>query len=114
MSQVEAAWLAGLFDGEGSIVELKRKDRQLTKGWRITITNTNTDLLDRVEEVTGVTARVLMKRRTLNPKHSQAFYWQCYSTTAAGVLLQMYPFLIVKRQRAAMVLQQYGMMPSGG
>lgn len=117
MTDVEAAWLAGLFDGEGSIVELKRGATQMTKAWRITITNTCLPLLDRVEEVTGVHARVFMKRKAPNPKHTQAYFWQAYSTTAAEVLMQMLPYLIVKRERALLVLRQYRpetTLPAGG
>lgn len=107
MSDVECAWLAGLFDGEGSIVELKRGATQINKGWRIQITNTCTALLDRVDEVTGVHARVTKRRKVPNPKHAQAYDWQCYSTTAAAILVQMLPYLIVKRARALLVLAQY-------
>lgn len=101
LTELETAWLAGLFDGEGSIVFAKgRKQRSVT----ISMHNTCYPLLKRVEEITK-TGRVFdhSKYRT-SPKHSDVWVWQCYGQNARILLRQMLPWLIVKKDRALKVL----------
>lgn len=95
MSQTERAWLAGLFDGEGTVIQ-PRKDRPTSI--RLAITNTSMPLLERVQEVTGTGSFVAMKR--YSPKHTSCWIWQCHADNARSLLRQMLPWLIVKRAKA--------------
>jgi hypothetical protein len=99
MPDVDAAWLAGLFDGEGSIV-YPRKDAA-TPGVRITITNSCYPLLEQVLAVAGV-GKVIHHRDAghIRPTHAETWYWACYSANARDLLAQMLPWLIVKRRKA--------------
>jgi hypothetical protein len=105
LTKTEAAWLAGLFDGEGSIIFV-HKDRP-TPSVRITISNTYYPLLLRIQEVTGV-GRLIVHHRagTGNPKHSASWNWQTYSANARDLLQQMLPWLIVKREKADAALNR--------
>jgi hypothetical protein len=105
MEMSKRAWLAGLFDGEGSIIFV-HKDR-LTPSIRITITNTSLPLLERVQEVAGV-GQIIVQRRAgqMNPKHSASWHWQTYSASAFHLLEQMLPWLIVKREKALLALER--------
>lgn len=96
----EATWLAGLFDGEGSVIFPKGRPSSV----RITISNTNLDLLNRVEEVTGTGRIIIASRVANNPKHKQAYWWQSYGNQARSLLRQMLPWLIVKREKALRAL----------
>jgi hypothetical protein len=95
MTEPECAWLAGLFDGEGSVVYAKRGN---SKSLRICISNTNEELLARILEVVGTGTLVSQKRYAEH--HAPAWVWQCYSANARDLLEQMLPWLIVKREKA--------------
>lgn len=105
MSATDAAWLAGLFDGEGSIVFV-HKDRA-TPSCRITITSTCYPLLERVKEVAGV-GQIIVQRRAghVRPNHLASWHWQTYSANAINLLEQMLPWLIVKREKALLAIEQ--------
>lgn len=93
----EAAWLAGLFDGEGSIIFAK--DRP-AKNIRMTITNTHYPLIERAAEVVGTGTIIEMARYKKNPRHSASWNWQCYGANARNLLRQIYPHLIAKKEKA--------------
>lgn len=101
MSRVQAAWLAGLFDGEGSII---RPHAHRTNSVRITINNTCQPLVQQIAQVTG-TGNVLY-RASKNPKHADQWVWQCYADNARSLLRQMLPWLIVKREKALEAIER--------
>ena len=103
MSEAEAAWLAGLFDGEGSVIWVKGRTK---KPVRIVITNTCLPLLNRILEVTGV-GSISGPKHDGNPKHAAAYYWYCGSNTAVHLLRRMLPWLIVKREKAEEAITVY-------
>lgn len=103
LSIQDAAYLAGLIDGEGSVfpANVKRISRRT---WRLTIANTNRPVLEWCLAVTGVGA-VYGKWRG-NPKHSPAFAWQCHSWKAKSVLEQTLPYMKIKRERALECIEE--------
>lgn len=48
MNQLQQAWAAGLFEGEGSIV------RRQTNGWTVVISMTDLDVIERFQEAVGM------------------------------------------------------------
>ena len=111
MTEVEKAWFAGVFDGEGSIVDYKhikgysRVTGERFRGLRISITNTVKELEDKVLEVAGV-GTIQARPKPINPRHSQAWHWQVHGENAKSILRQILPWLIVKRAKALKVLEQ--------
>ena len=101
MEPVEAAWLAGLFDGEGSIIFPNHRKRNV----RIDITNTHLPLLQHVKSVTGTGQLIHWTPR--NPKHSERWNWQVYNHKAVLLLQQMLPWLIGKHERATESIALY-------
>jgi len=99
LTKSERAWLAGLFDGEGSIVLPKGPH---TNSLRLSVTNTCYPLLEQILSVTGTGA--IVNHHTATEKHAQCWYWQCYADNARSLLRQMLPWLIVKREKAEAVL----------
>lgn len=97
-------WLAGLFDGEGSIVIAQRK-RTPTGHFRIHVTNTVVPLLERIKEYTEVGDIKLLSRKEKNPRHSDAYIWVVGGGKALEVLRQIRPWLIAKADRADAVLE---------
>jgi hypothetical protein len=51
MLDQDVAWLAGLYEGEGSLLPTRRRGR--VDGWRLSITMTDEDIVRRVHGITG-------------------------------------------------------------
>jgi hypothetical protein len=105
LAKIDAAYLAGLIDGEGSIVAaMKRKGRTT---WRLTVSNTNFTILGWCKSVTGV-GTVVTKPWDGNKKHAVGGHWQCYSWNAKAVLEQVLPYMRIKQDRALAVIKELG------
>ena len=102
LSEAEAAWLAGLLDGEGSVVWTKPG----TKSVRVAIYNTSAPLLSRVLEVAGYGSITDGSKRR-SPKHKQGYAWVCCGVHAIHLLAQMLPWLIVKHDKAGDAVDFY-------
>lgn len=98
MSLIDAAWLAGVFDGEGtvSIAQRQRADRRPT--YRLSICNTCLPLIERIVDATGIDQ--VYRHARHNKKHRDVFVWQVGGPDALSLLRQMRPWLIVKAERA--------------
>lgn len=103
MADVEVAWFAGLFDGEGSVV-MKHRARARGSVY-ISITNTVLPLLEKVRTFTGVGRIEFKPVSEKNPKHADCYTWICGGTQAREILRQVRPWLIVKAERADAVLE---------
>ena len=87
MTEGEAMWFAGLFDGEGSVTLTAR--RRCGGGTvRLAVYNTSLLLLERVVAVTGV-GKVVKRRGKAKPYHLDAWTWTCYGATALEILRQI-------------------------
>jgi hypothetical protein len=93
MTEVQAAWFAGLFDGEGCVVWSRRN---VIHSVALTITNTNEALMQKIMLVTG-TGRVKSKLMKPNPRHSPTWTWACYGDNARSILRQIHPWLLRKK-----------------
>src|ERR1035441_7731027 len=81
LSDVDAAYLAGIMDGEGTIMIYKRG--RAAAGMRITVANTFRPLLEWVVVATGCGSIVT---KPGNEKHKPGHTWQCNSQAALSVL----------------------------
>ena len=73
----DAAYIAGVIDGDGTITLSKRhkkENRQLV----VTISNNEKDLLEYVLEVTGI--GILTKKRTYNANHATNFTYNIFQS----------------------------------
>jgi hypothetical protein len=98
LEPTEAAWLAGLVDGEGSIVFPKPGSLH---SLRLSVCNTYEPLMTKILEVVG-TGSIVRKKYTNHYKDT--FYWQCYGDNARKLIQAMLPWLIVKQERALLAL----------
>lgn len=101
MTEVEAAFFAGLFEGEGSII-LTQRNRPGGGTVKITIANTFIPLLERAREIAGVGP--IRVREQANPIHLPAGTWETNGESALEILRQIRPFLISRAERADAVL----------
>ena len=101
----DAAYIAGLIDGEGTIT-LTRKHRNENRQLAVTISNTEKDLLEFVYQTVG--AGRITRKRTSQIHHTPSFTYAIYNRQALCLLEQIYPYLkTYKLRRAALILHDY-------
>lgn len=100
MSEIECAWFAGFFDGEGCIAWPRR---HILKSVRLDVFNTNYKILEHTQKITG-TGRIREKTRADLVRHSRIWVWSCMGDNARSVLKQVYQFLIIKKDAAEVAL----------
>ena len=105
LSDVDAAYIAGLIDGEGTIT-LTRKHRNENRQLAISISNTDKGLLEFVLLTIG--AGKITAKRTTRPHHTPSYTYAIYNRQALRLLEQVHPHLrTYKRERATLILRDY-------
>lgn len=101
----DAAYLAGLIDGEGTIALTRRHaadERQLV----LSISSTEIELLEWAKSVTGVGK--ITRKRTVAEHHAPGFTYSVSNRQALAVITAVAPYLrSYKRLRAELVLEKY-------
>ena len=82
MNQVEAAWLAGIIDGEGSIY-IRRSRKKETDNFTY-----------------ALSVRVGMTHK----RKKKIFLWTLDTRKAEKVLKEVYPYLVTKKEQATLAL----------
>ena len=94
---IDAAYLAGLIDGEGSVMLVATKPTgQRRVGLKLSIWMTHRAVLDWVCFRTGLAAVWTHHRAP----YQTMFGWGCSGEAAEGLLRQLLPYLIVKHGQA--------------
>ncbi len=105
LASIDAAYLAGLIDGEGTVT-LSRVHRTRQRGLVVTISNTELAILKHVFEVIGV-GGITNKRRSRD-NHTPSFTYHIADRQALDLLEQITPFMKShKAARAKLVLREY-------
>jgi len=105
LTQPEAAYLAGLIDGEGTIT-LTRKHRNENRQLAVTISNTEKALLVYVLHTIG--AGKITGKRTSKTHHTPSLTYALYNRQALKLLEQIHPYLkTYKNRRAKLILRDY-------
>jgi hypothetical protein len=105
LAAAEAAYLAGLIDGEGTVT-LTRKHANENRQLAISISSTERKILEHVLDLTGV-GKITNKRRD-HEHHQPSFAYAVYNRQALALLRQIYPYLrSYKRARARLILHHY-------
>jgi len=101
----QAAYVAGLIDGEGTIT-LTRVHRRENRRLIVSISNNDASLLRFVKVTVG--AGKITSKRTYSERHACSFTYQISSRQALALLRQVAQFLkTYKAERAALVLSDY-------
>ena len=96
LSDAERGYIAGIIDGEGCIC----RDR-------IRVTNTDKYLLEWLQLKLG---GAIGNQKSYKENHTKCYYWN-YSTVASEqLLIQVLPYLIIKRQKAVEYLSLRNVM----
>jgi len=105
LASVDAAYIAGLIDGEGTIT-LTRKHRNENRQLAVSINSTGKDLLEFVINTVGVGK--ITNKRIAQSHHTPSLVYAIYNQQALNLLEQVFPYLRgYKTRRAALVLRDY-------
>ena len=105
LAAVDAAYIAGLIDGEGTIT-LSRRHAQDRRQLVVSIANTERPLLDFVLERVG--AGKITRKRTSAQHHTASYCYSVSNRQALSLLTQLEPYLRShKRKRAELILARY-------
>lgn len=101
LSDTEAAYISGMFDGDGNITIQMQKTKLCQRGYiirlSIRVDNTNKNVVDYIAEVTHVGKIYTFKRSSRKPLYS----WQLRRLADIKAIFgQLLPYLIVKRKQA--------------
>lgn len=99
MSSLE--YMAGLFDGEGHIGVYRYQGKNSPFGIYAQLNNTCFEVVDLFKSEFGGN---VTHAKDDNPKHRAQAKWYAWRKNAAYALLALYPYLIVKRHEAEIVL----------
>jgi len=115
MTPTESAYVGGIIDGEGCIEFKKRprirRDRKGVPTYntlivRLEVPQVDGRLIDYLMETTKEGTRD-MKHYPNNPAHQDQHRWRVGYHGVYRVLKQIYPYLIVKKEKAKQVINHY-------
>ncbi len=110
LSDVEAAYIAGFLDGEGTISLNKGhtydERRRTTYHLRVRVVNTFPGIIEWIAQKVGH-GNVHTRKRYL-ATHKQAWEWSLSGSRAVRLLEQLYPYLKVKKLQAEVAFEYLG------
>jgi len=105
LNSVEAAYIAGLIDGEGTIA-LSHRTKNEYRRLEVAISNTDFKLLRQVKSSVG--AGQIARKRPRNKRHAMGYTYRICNRQAFNLLIQISSYLkTYKRKRAELVLKNY-------
>ena len=121
IAETDAAYIAGLFDGEGSIYFTKRPEKKKKhngKGYRISnsqrismeVTMTDESVIRWLHEILGVGTVVKKPRKGLRKdgtKYLMQWKWRCTFRDAYYVCLNIWPWSHTKLEKINQILAHY-------
>ena len=107
--KLDIAYIAGLFDGKGSIyykqVTEKRKTKKPTKVWKIRMEMSMTDknVMELFHETLG--CGTLREKKVVGKK--KQWRWQCSHRDALYVCKLLWPYTIIKLHKIEQIIDHY-------
>lgn len=105
MTEVEKAYIAGFVDGDGSIGLRKCHSERgyIDTLVRLRVTQASKEILDWIGLTTG--AGTVRQWARCSNRHRSRFEWYCSGRKALAVIREIYPYLLVKKLQAEIVLK---------
>ncbi|WP_194191205.1 LAGLIDADG family homing endonuclease [Clostridium chrysemydis] len=107
MKDTDKAYIAGLIDGEGSIM-LQRIHRSTYPSPVVSVTSTTIEILHYLKDIIG--HGTITKKTNYNPeKHKDCYTYILTYDKAINLLKDIYPYLIIKikKERAKLIIDEY-------
>lgn len=106
MTSEERAYIAGIVDGEGSIMLLKFHNNQMPSPC-ISISSTSLELLEWIKDKTGL--GVIKGKKNYNKaKHKNSFSYVVKYNDSIKLLKEIQPFLVLDSKKKRPYCFQYG------
>ena len=107
MTETEKAYLAGIIDGEGSIM-LIRLSNTTHPAPVLSVPSTTIELLHYIQKIIGF-GKIIPKTNYNKEKHKDCYTFTLIRNQALDVIKEIYPYLIIntKRERARLLLTDY-------
>ena len=107
MTETEKAYIAGIIDGEGSVM-LQRIHKNEFPSPCISIASTTLELLEWVKDTVGK-GRIISKKNYNIEKHKDCYSYVLRRNDAISLLNDIYPYLIIntKKKRAELIISKY-------
>ena len=118
MEELEIAYIAGIFDGEGSVdytqrIEKKKKERPrayLTWRIRCEVSMTNKEVMEWIHKKVGIGSlnlNVKNKAPTSKPHWKDQWRWRCTHRDALKFAKMIIPYAKVKREKLQQIIKHY-------
>jgi hypothetical protein len=105
LDQTDAAYIAGLIDGEGTVT-LSRRHRTENRQLVVSISNTERPLLEYV--LNSVGAGKITNKKTYQSHHTASYTYTISNRQALDLLNQTFPYLkTYKAKRSEIILRDY-------
>lgn len=98
------AWAAGFVDGEGCISLYERKDRKTGYYIKLHVANTNKASLERLQALFGGSIQYI-QRGSPERNWKPSFAWIVSHVKAHNALVELLPYLFVKKKQAELAVQ---------
>ena len=107
MTETEKSYIAGIIDGEGSIMLEKFYNNQHPAPC-ISIASTSIELLEYIKDTIGK-GNIKSKKNYNTEKHQDSYTYVLRYDNAINLLNNIYPYLIIpsKRKRAKLIIEKY-------
>ncbi|HIG0360676.1 TPA: LAGLIDADG family homing endonuclease [Clostridium sporogenes] len=107
MTNEQKAYIAGIIDGEGSIMLLKFHNNQFPSPC-VSISSTTIELLEWMKDVTKI-GTIKSKKNYNTEKHTDSFTYTIKYNDAINLLIQIGPYLVIKNKkaRARLIIEKY-------
>ena len=107
VTETSKSYIAGLFDGEGSIyIQKSVRKRSTVYALSVRLHNSYSPAIEFCVRETGLGKRVPMKRGSSTPKYYKPMWaWSLKGREAEAVLKMMLPYLIIKRKQAELGIE---------
>jgi hypothetical protein len=107
MTEIEKAYIAGIIDGEGSIMLIKFHNNQLPSPC-VTVSSSTIELLEWIKSRTG--AGTIKSKKNYKPDvHKDSFTYEVKYDKAVSLLSGIYPSLTIdtKKKKAELIITMY-------
>ncbi|MBD5638262.1 hypothetical protein HYI18_06610 [Clostridium botulinum] len=107
MTNEQKAYIAGIIDGEGSIMLLKFHGNQFPSPC-ISIRSTTIELLEWIKSVTKI-GTIKRKKNYNAERHTDSFTYTIKYNDVINLLIQIEPYLVIKNKkaRAKLIIKKY-------
>ena len=107
MTNEQKAYIAGIIDGEGSIMLLKFHGNQFPS-LCVSISSTTIELLEWMKDVTKI-GTIKSKKNYNTEKHTDSFTYTIKYDDSINLLIEIEPYLVIKNKkiRARLIIGKY-------